>query len=42
MAAIKIALMNIRLAMRTKAALFFTFMFPLIFLFVYRRHLRAW
>jgi ABC-2 type transport system permease protein len=35
MAAIKIALMNIRLAMRTKAALFFTFMFPLIFLFVY-------
>ena len=35
MAAIKIALMNIRLAMRTKAAVFFTFMFPLIFLFVY-------
>jgi ABC-2 type transport system permease protein len=35
MAAIKIALMSIRLAMRTKAALFFTFLFPLIFLFVY-------
>lgn len=35
MAAVTIALMNIRLAMRTKAALFFTFMFPLIFLFVY-------
>ena len=35
MAAIKIALTNIRLAMRTKAALFFTFLFPLIFLFVY-------
>jgi len=35
MAALKIAFMNIRLAMRTKAALFFTFLFPLIFLFVY-------
>ncbi|HEY6293170.1 MAG TPA: ABC transporter permease [Terriglobia bacterium] len=35
MAALKIALMNIRLAMRTKAALFFTFLFPLIFLFAY-------
>jgi ABC-2 type transport system permease protein len=35
MPALSIALMNIRLAMRTKAALFFTFMFPLIFLFVY-------
>jgi ABC-2 type transport system permease protein len=27
--------MNIRLVMRTKAALFFTFLFPIIFLFVY-------
>ncbi len=35
MAAIRIALLNIRLAMRTKVALFFTFIFPLIFLFVY-------
>jgi imidazolonepropionase-like amidohydrolase/ABC-type multidrug transport system permease subunit len=35
MAAIRIALLNIRLAMRTKVALFFTFAFPLIFLFAY-------
>jgi imidazolonepropionase-like amidohydrolase/ABC-type multidrug transport system permease subunit len=35
MAAIRIALLNIRLAMRTKVALFFTFIFPLIFLFAY-------
>jgi len=34
-AAIRIALMSIRLVMRTKAALFFTFLFPLIFLFAY-------
>jgi len=33
--AIRIALLNIRLVMRTKVALFFTFLFPLIFLFVY-------
>lgn len=32
---IRIALMNIRLVMRTKTAFFFTFLFPLIFLFVY-------
>jgi ABC-2 type transport system permease protein len=32
---IRIALMSIKLVMRTKAALFFTFFFPLIFLFVY-------
>ncbi len=32
---IRIALMGIRLVMRTKVALFFTFIFPLIFLFVY-------
>jgi len=35
MPSIRIALMSIRLVMRTKAALFFTFLFPLIFLFVY-------
>jgi len=35
MAAIRIALLNIRLAMRTKVALFFTFIFPLVFLFAY-------
>ena len=35
MASIRIALMSIRLVMRTKAALFFTFLFPLLFLFVY-------
>jgi ABC-2 type transport system permease protein len=35
MPAIRVALLTIRLAMRTKAALFFTFLFPLIFLFVY-------
>jgi ABC-2 type transport system permease protein len=35
MASIRIALMSIRLVMRTKAALFFTFLFPLVFLFVY-------
>lgn len=35
MNALRIALTNIRLAMRTKAALFFTFGFPLIFLFGY-------
>ncbi len=33
--AIRIALLSIKLVMRTKAALFFTFLFPLIFLFVY-------
>jgi len=33
--AIRIALLNIRLVMRTKVSLFFTFLFPLIFLFVY-------
>ena len=32
---IRIALMSIKLVMRTKVALFFTFFFPLIFLFVY-------
>jgi ABC-2 type transport system permease protein len=32
---IRIALMSIKLVMRTKAALFFTFLFPVIFLFVY-------
>ena len=32
---VRIALMSIKLVMRTKAALFFTFLFPLIFLFVY-------
>jgi len=35
MAAIRIAFLNIRLVMRTRVALFFTFLFPLIFLFVY-------
>jgi ABC-2 type transport system permease protein len=32
---IRIALMSIKLVTRTKTALFFTFLFPLIFLFVY-------
>ncbi len=32
---LRIALMSVRLVMRTKVALFFTFIFPLIFLFVY-------
>jgi ABC-2 type transport system permease protein len=35
MAAIHIALLTIRLVMRTKVALFFTFLFPLVFLFAY-------
>jgi len=35
MPAIRIALMSIKLVMRTKVALFFTFFFPIIFLFVY-------
>jgi ABC-2 type transport system permease protein len=35
MSTLSIAWMNILLALRTKAALFFTFLFPLIFLFVY-------
>ena len=35
MAAVRIALLTIRLVMRTKVALFFTFLFPLVFLFVY-------
>ena len=35
MPSIRIALMSIKLVMRTKVALFFTFFFPLIFLFVY-------
>ncbi len=35
MASIRIALMSIKLVIRTKTALFFTFLFPLIFLFVY-------
>ncbi|MGH9344960.1 MAG: CIA30 family protein, partial [Terriglobia bacterium] len=35
MATIRIAIMIVRVAMRTKAALFFTFIFPLIFLFAY-------
>ena len=35
MPSIRIALMSIKLVMRTKAALFFTFLFPLIFLLVY-------
>ena len=35
MASIRVALMNVRLVMRTKVALFFTFLFPLVFLFVY-------
>src|ERR1019366_7309221 len=33
--AIRIAFLSIKLVMRTKSALFFTFLFPLIFLFVY-------
>jgi ABC-2 type transport system permease protein len=32
---VRIALLSIKLVMRTKAALFFTFLFPVIFLFVY-------
>src|SRR5271157_2898897 len=32
---VRIALMSIKLVMRTKVALFFTFLFPTIFLFVY-------
>ena len=32
---LRIALMSIKLVMRTKTALFFTFLFPLIFLFAY-------
>ncbi len=35
MPAVRIALMSIKLVMRTKAALFFTFLFPIVFLFVY-------
>ncbi len=35
MPAVRIALLTIRLVMRTKVALFFTFVFPVIFLFVY-------
>lgn len=35
MAAVRIALLTLRLVMRTKTALFFTFLFPIIFLFVY-------
>lgn len=35
MAAIRMALLTIRLVMRTRVALFFTFLFPVIFLFVY-------
>lgn len=35
MHAVRLALLNIRLATRLKAALFFTFIFPLIFLFAY-------
>ncbi|MGD1103865.1 MAG: CIA30 family protein [Terriglobia bacterium] len=35
MPSIRIALMSIKLVMRTKVALFFTFLFPIIFLFVY-------
>jgi ABC-2 type transport system permease protein len=35
MATVRIAMLTIRLVMRTKVALFFTFAFPLIFLFVY-------
>ncbi len=31
----RIAFLNIRLVMRTKVALFFTFLFPVIFLFIY-------
>jgi ABC-2 type transport system permease protein len=35
MPSIRIALMSLKLVTRTKTALFFTFLFPLIFLFVY-------
>jgi ABC-2 type transport system permease protein len=35
MPTLRIALLTIRLVMRTKVALFFTFIFPLVFLFVY-------
>lgn len=35
MNAARIALLTIRLVMRTKIALFFTFLFPIVFLFVY-------
>jgi ABC-2 type transport system permease protein len=35
MHALRIALLTIRLVMRTKVALFFTFLFPVIFLFIY-------
>jgi ABC-type multidrug transport system permease subunit len=35
MPTVRIALLTIRLVMRTKVALFFTFIFPLVFLFVY-------
>lgn len=35
MAGLRLALMNLRLASRTRAALFFSFVFPLIFLFAY-------
>lgn len=35
LAAVRIALLSIKLVMRTKVALFFTFLFPLVFLFVY-------
>lgn len=33
--ALRIALMTIRLVMRTRIALFFTFLFPVVFLFIY-------
>ena len=35
MPTVRIALLTIRLVMRTKVALFFTFLFPLVFLFAY-------
>ena len=35
MPTLRIALLTIRLVMRTKVALFFTFLFPLVFLFAY-------
>ncbi|HEV2417288.1 MAG TPA: CIA30 family protein [Terriglobia bacterium] len=35
MATVRIAMMIVKVALRTKAALFFTFIFPLIFLFAY-------
>jgi len=35
MNAVRIALLTIRLVMRTRVALFFTFLFPIIFLFIY-------